>query len=46
VRGVLGVPDDHVIVSGMALGHADYAAKENSLVTERAPPSDYVIRHS
>jgi nitroreductase len=46
VRRVLGVPDDHVIVSGMALGQADYAAKENSLVTERAPPSDYVIRHS
>lgn len=46
VRRVLGVPDDQVIVSGMALGHADYAAKENSLVTERAPPEAFVVRHT
>jgi nitroreductase len=45
VRSVLGVPDHHVIVSGMALGHADHGAFENSLVTERAPPEDFVIRH-
>lgn len=46
VRRVLGVPDDQVIVSGMALGHADYAAKENSLVTDRAPASEFVVRHA
>lgn len=46
VRRVLGVPDHQVIVSGMALGHADYAATENSLVTERTPAADFVIRHA
>ena len=45
VRRVLGVPHHHIIVSGMALGHADYEAKENGLVTERAPVRDFVIRH-
>ena len=45
VRRVLGVPDEHVIVSGMALGHADHDAKENTLVTERVLPEAFVIRH-
>jgi nitroreductase len=45
VRRVLNVPESHVIVSGMALGHADYAAKENSLRTERAPTDATVVRH-
>jgi nitroreductase len=46
VRRVLGVPDDHVIVSGMALGYADYNAEVNSLVTERAAITDWMKRHS
>lgn len=45
VRSVLPVPDDHVIVSGMALGFADQHAPVNDLVTERAPTSEFVIRH-
>lgn len=45
VRKVLGIAEHHVIVSGMALGHADYTAKENQLVTERAAPGEYVVRH-
>lgn len=45
VRRVLSVPDSHVIVSGMALGYADYAAKENSLATERVLPEAFVTRH-
>ena len=45
VRNVLNLPDQHVIVSGMALGYADYEAKENQLVTERAPHRDFVVRH-
>ncbi|KKC24178.1 nitroreductase [Sphingomonas sp. SRS2] len=45
VRKVLGIPDHQVIVSGMALGHADYPARENQLVTERAAPEEFVIRH-
>ena len=45
VRKVLNLTDSHVIVSGMALGYADYTAKENQLITERAPHGDFVIRH-
>lgn len=46
VRRVLGLPDNLLIVSGMSLGYADYAAKENSLTTERAPPELFVTRHT
>ena len=45
VRRVLGVPDRHVVVSGMALGFADHDAVENTLVTERAPVREFVTRH-
>jgi nitroreductase len=45
VRRVLPVPDDHVIVSGMALGHADPDAPVNKLMTERRPPTDFVVPH-
>jgi nitroreductase len=45
VRRVLDIPDHQLIVSGMALGYADYAAKENTLVTERAPPEDFVVHY-
>tara|TARA_R110000782_G_C14819243_1_gene413918 strand:- start:19568 stop:20251 length:684 start_codon:yes stop_codon:yes gene_type:complete len=45
VRAVLNVPDHQVIVSGMALGYADYDAPENQLVTERASLEEFVIRH-
>jgi hypothetical protein len=31
-----------MVVCGMALGHADPAAVENSLVTERAAISEFV----
>jgi nitroreductase len=46
VREILGVPENHVIVSGMAVGYADYAATENALVTERAPLDAFVVRHT
>ncbi len=45
VRAVLNIPDHHVIVSGMALGYADYQAPENQLVTERASFAEFVVRH-
>ncbi|WP_340316343.1 nitroreductase [Rhizorhabdus argentea] len=45
VRQVLPVPDDHVIVSGMALGVPDEDATVNSLVTERVATSEFVRRH-
>jgi nitroreductase len=44
VRKILSVPESHVIVSGMALGYADYEASVNALVTERAPLADFVTR--
>ena len=45
VRGVLPIDDQHVIVSGMALGYADPDAKENTLITERAPTKEFVTRY-
>jgi nitroreductase len=45
VRRALPVADNHVIVSGMAIGFADPDAYENQLVTERAPPASFVTRH-
>ena len=37
VHRAVGIPDDQVIVSGMALGFEDKTAKANTLVTEREP---------
>ncbi|WP_367617366.1 nitroreductase [Plastoroseomonas hellenica] len=37
VRRHLPIPAEEVVVCGMALGHADPAAPENALETERAP---------
>lgn len=37
----LGLPDGEMVVCGMALGHADPAAVENTLVTEREPVSGF-----
>lgn len=37
VHAALGIPDGQVLVSGMALGHADWSAPENGLVADREP---------
>ncbi len=37
----LGLPDTEMVVCGMALGHADLTAVENSLVTEREPVAGF-----
>jgi len=37
----LGLPEREMVVCGMALGHADPAAVENALVTEREPVSQF-----
>ena len=37
IREVLPLSDDEIVICGMALGQADPAAIENSLVTERVP---------
>ena len=38
----LALPDTQTLVCGMSLGHADPAAVENSLITEREPVSGFV----
>lgn len=42
IREQLSISDDEVIVCGMALGHADMSAPENSLVSPREPLERYV----
>ena len=37
----LGLTDDEMVVCGMSMGYANRAAIENTLVTERAPVSDF-----
>lgn len=37
VHRALGIGEDEIVVAGMALGHADPAAPENTLRTEREP---------
>ncbi|WP_386679763.1 nitroreductase [Loktanella sp. R86503] len=41
VRGHLGLPDDHTVVCGIALGHADKAATVNNFRTQRAAFDEY-----
>lgn len=41
LREELGIPQNEVVICGMALGYEDKAAVENRLVTERAPPSEF-----
>jgi nitroreductase len=41
VTRTLQIPDNEMLVCGMALGHADPAAVENSLVTEREPVAGF-----
>lgn len=38
----LGLPDNETVVCGMALGYADPAKIENSLITERVPVGEFV----
>ena len=41
IRRELDIPENEVVICGMALGYADEAAVENRLVTERAPVSEF-----
>jgi nitroreductase len=41
IRRELGIPQNEIVICGMALGHADPGAVENRLVTERAAPSEF-----
>jgi nitroreductase len=48
VRAQLGIPDNEIVVCGMALGFADPAAPANTLRSEREPLSAFVrfIEHA
>lgn len=41
IRPLLGIPDNEILICGLALGHADLDAPINRLVTERAPMSQF-----
>ena len=45
LRPILGIPDDHKLVCGMALGYEDTSRPENALRTARVPASDYMTWH-
>jgi nitroreductase len=43
IRPVLGIPDEEIVVCGMALGYEDASKPENNLRTERAPVDDWAV---
>jgi nitroreductase len=45
VHDQLGIPDTHVVVSGMALGHPDPDAPENTLISDRVSVDDFAVFH-
>ncbi len=42
IRPLLGIPEDEVVVCGMALGYEDESKPENRLRSERAPLEEFV----
>jgi nitroreductase len=45
VHRSLGIPDDEILISGMALGVPDWDVAENALETERAPAREFAVFH-
>jgi nitroreductase len=45
VHKALSIPDDEILISGMAIGYADWTVPENALQTERAPSSEFAVVH-
>lgn len=43
VKRVVGIPAEHTLICGMALGYEDTAAAANKFVTEREPIENFVI---
>jgi nitroreductase len=41
IRPILGIPDEEIVVCGMALGHEDTSKPENRLRSERAPVDEF-----
>ena len=46
VRRELKVPDDEIVICGLALGYADPDVIPNNLITERAPIQDFTTWHN
>ncbi len=46
VRRELGFGDEHILISGMALGHLNPEAPENTLISERAPVEQFTTWHA
>lgn len=46
VHKILPIPDDEILLSGMALGVPDWSVPENALVTERAPVDAFTVFHT
>lgn len=42
IRPLLGIPDEEIVVCGMALGFEDESKPENALRSERAPVEEFV----
>ncbi len=45
VHKALPIPDDEILISGMAVGYPDWTVPENALQTERAPPAEFAVVH-
>jgi nitroreductase len=45
VHRVLPIPEDRILLSGMALGYADTAAVENTLVSTRVGVDEFTTWH-
>jgi nitroreductase len=45
VHEQLGIPDTHIVLSGMALGHADPDAPANTLISDRVSIDDFSVFH-
>jgi nitroreductase len=45
VRHELGIPDEQIVICGLALGHADEDEVPNNLLTERAPLAEFTCWH-
>lgn len=45
IRRELNIPDNEIVICGLAIGHADENEVPNNLITERAPLEDFVAWH-
>ena len=45
IRGFIGIPEDRMLFTGMAIGYKDQAEPANAARTERAPLADFASFH-